>query len=68
MVIIVILYLQDIDVNVMLTILILYPRISVSAEALMTIITEVCKAPTHWLKGLNRHNRHNVHRDGECYP
>jgi len=40
MVIIVILYLQDIDVNVMLTILILYPRISVSAEALMTIITD----------------------------
>ena len=56
MVIIVILYLQNIYVNVMLTILILYPRISVSAEALMKIITAVCKAPTHWLKALNRHN------------
>ena len=29
---------------------------------------EMCKAPTPRLKALNKHNIHNVHRDGESYP
>ena len=28
---------------------------------------EICKAPTPPLKVLNKHNTHNVHRDGKCY-
>ena len=28
---------------------------------------EICKAPTLRLKVLNKHNTHNVHRDGKCY-
>ena len=32
------------------------------------IIMEICKAPTPRLKALNKHNTHNVHRDGKCYP
>ena len=26
------------------------------------------KPPSPRLKALNKHNTHNVHRDGECYP
>ena len=31
------------------------------------IIMEICKVPTLWLKVLNKHNTHNVYRDGKCY-
>ena len=29
---------------------------------------EMCKVSILRLKVLNKHNAHNVHRDGECYP
>ena len=28
---------------------------------------EICKAPTLWLKVLNKYNTHTVHQDGKCY-
>ena len=31
------------------------------------VITEICKAPTLWLKALNKHNTHNAHQGGEWY-
>ena len=31
------------------------------------IIMEICKAPTLRLKVVNKHNTHNVQRDGKCY-
>ena len=35
---------------------------------LIIILKEICEVPTLWFKALNKHNTHNVPRDGECYP
>ena len=29
---------------------------------------EICKAPTPWVKALNKHSTHNVRKGGKCLP
>ena len=29
---------------------------------------EICEVPTPQFKVLNKHNMHDVRRDGDCYP
>ena len=46
----------------------LHVSLQMTPCTLIIIITDICKVPTPRLKALNKHNTHNVHQDGECYP